>query len=653
MRTQILVMMAVFAGVHALGISAVSAQGPKAGVQSAPRVPMGTEFTYQGRLLKNGTPVDGVTCNFQFTLYDSVTDATPIGSPASPSAPVNQGVFTVQLDFGASAFTGDSRWLEISAMCPGDGGWTLLTPRQQLRPSPYALFAQSAASTNALQGRAVSATAPSLNQALMWTGSAWAPTTLPAAGSAWSLLGNVGTNPSANYIGTMDNAALVLKVYGTRALRLEPTGNTPNVIGGSQANTVSGGSFAATIAGGGFSSSPNQVSATYGSIGGGIGNVITGTGGTIPGGSNNSVGGANSLAAGSHANAKHEGSFVWNNSPDTDFSTTANNQFLIRASGGMGVNTNSPAANSLTVNGRVVSYGTAFGEAAFVAKGPYSGIKMDDRSGALNTWQIFPNNSELRFTSTLNGEAVRFDGWGRILAYGGFSGQCLSGTDAFSISSSNSCNMDFAESFAARELTQPGDVVTLVAHDTSEPTVARSTLPYQTTLVGVVSTNPGLVFDDGETHIAGNNTQLITADKTVVALAGRVPVRVSMENGSIAAGDPLTSSSQPGAAMKATRAGKIIGYAMETKESDGKVLVLIQPGYFMPEEQVATQQQTAALQKQNADLEARVTALEQAAAANLSAQARSEGIPTNWLVFAGLAFVGYAVLERRRNGART
>ena len=212
--------------------------------------------------------------------------------------------------------------------------------------------------------------------------------------------------------------------------------------------------------------------------------------------------------------------------------------------------------------------------------------------------------------------------------------------------------MDFAESFAAKELTEPGDVVMFVNQDTTSPTVRKSTKPYEATVVGVVSTNPGLVFDNGETHIAGDNTQLITADKTVVALVGRVPVKVSMENGTIAVGDALTSSSKPGVAMKATHAGKVIGYAMETQDGDGQVLVLIQPGYYFPEEQLATQEQNAALQKQNADLEARVTALEQIVKSNNGiVQANTDAVPTNLLVFGGLVFVGYAVMQRRRGGA--
>jgi hypothetical protein len=138
--------------------------------------------------------------------------------------------------------------------------------------------------------------------------------------------------------------------------------------------------------------------------------------------------------------------------------------------------------------------------------------------------------------------------------------------------------MDLAEAYASAEPTEPGDLVSLVPN--AEAKVRKSTHRYEPLLMGVVSTNPGLVFDEGKTHLAGDNSRLATREKTVIALTGRVPVKVSIENGSIHVGDPLTSSSRPGRAMKATAAGKIIGYALAAAEKDGTVLALVQPGYL-------------------------------------------------------------------------
>lgn len=170
---------------------------------------------------------------------------------------------------------------------------------------------------------------------------------------------------------------------------------------------------------------------------------------------------------------------------------------------------------------------------------------------------------------------------GAVRATAGFNGQCLTNASSpFSTNAGRSCNMDIAEAFASGEPTEPGDVVVLDLTDSTR--VKKSSKPYEGMLVGVVPQNPGLVFDNGQTHLAGDNSQLITRDKTLVALVGRVLVKVSLENGPIQIGDPLTSSSMPGVAMRATKAGKIIGYALESKSEEGLVLLLIQPGYYMP-----------------------------------------------------------------------
>lgn len=68
-----------------------------------------------------------------------------------------------------------------------------------------------------------------------------------------------------------------------------------------------------------------------------------------------------------------------------------------------------------------------------------------------------------------------------------------------------------------------------------------------------------------------------------------------MENGPIAVGDPLTGSSLPGVAMKAARAGRIIGYALAGTHQAGQVLALVQPGYFVPDDEAAVSAEAAAL----------------------------------------------------------
>ncbi|MBI3460426.1 YncE family protein [Candidatus Acetothermia bacterium] len=80
--------------------------------------------------------------------------------------------------------------------------------------------------------------------------------------NAWLLLGNGGTNPSVNFLGTTDPTALEIRVNGKRALRLEPA-SIPNIIGGDSGNLITTGTIGATIAGGGGGGMPNQVSGNF------------------------------------------------------------------------------------------------------------------------------------------------------------------------------------------------------------------------------------------------------------------------------------------------------------------------------------------------------------------------------------------------------
>jgi hypothetical protein len=104
-----------------------------------------TTFTYQGRLTDGGTPVNG-TYDIQFMLFDALTGGSLQGSPntvTKPAVLVTNGVFTVQLDFGASGFPGADRFLDIGVKHPADSTYTPLAPRQQLTSTPYAIRDES------------------------------------------------------------------------------------------------------------------------------------------------------------------------------------------------------------------------------------------------------------------------------------------------------------------------------------------------------------------------------------------------------------------------------------------------------------------------------------------------------------------------------
>ncbi len=105
---------------------------------------MGTAFTYQGRLTDGGNPASG-PYDLQFKLYDAASVGIQVGGTITlDNITVSDGLFTVQLDFGGSAFDGDARWLAISVR-PGasTSTYTPLSPRQELTPTPYAIYAQN------------------------------------------------------------------------------------------------------------------------------------------------------------------------------------------------------------------------------------------------------------------------------------------------------------------------------------------------------------------------------------------------------------------------------------------------------------------------------------------------------------------------------
>ncbi|MHC4424935.1 MAG: hypothetical protein ACYSYV_02435, partial [Planctomycetota bacterium] len=115
---------------------------------------MGTAFTYQGRLLDGNAPADGLY-DFEFRLYDAPDPnvATQQGDTIKiDDVDLIDGYFVVDLDFGSDVFTGDARWLQI-AVGPGELGgpggpnepnaYTILQPRQEVAPVPYAIYAQT------------------------------------------------------------------------------------------------------------------------------------------------------------------------------------------------------------------------------------------------------------------------------------------------------------------------------------------------------------------------------------------------------------------------------------------------------------------------------------------------------------------------------
>jgi hypothetical protein len=114
----------------------------------------------------------------------------------------------------------------------------------------------------------------------------------------------------------------------------------------------------------------------------------------------------------------------------------------------------------------------------------------------------------------------------------------------------NTSGADLAERYTSQEPLEFGDVV--VIDPLNDHAVKKSKYQYEPTMVGVVSTDPGFI------------SGAYTENSYPIGLIGRVPVKVSTENGMVQVGDYLTTSSVPGVAMKATLSGRVLGKALES-----------------------------------------------------------------------------------------
>lgn len=145
--------------------------------------------------------------------------------------------------------------------------------------------------------------------------------------------------------------------------------------------------------------------------------------------------------------------------------------------------------------------------------------------------------------------------------------------------------LDLAESFDADHEVSAGTVLT-ISPDQSAIRLTPSSSAYDPNVIGVVSTSPAVVLKGHETIMMPDPAEFAVPTNTPpIALKGRVPVKVTLENGPIQPGDALTTSSLPGHAMKSTdwdrSWGTTIGKAMEpftggpNGETEGMIMAFV------------------------------------------------------------------------------
>lgn len=406
-------------------------------------------ITYQGKLESGGDPFNG-TAEMTFELHETDSGDTEIATHGPVNVEVSEGLFQEDLSFGAGAFDGDPRYLQIII----DG--TPLAERHPIRPSPMALYAfdgdgEGGEAVWELNGSDIhyddghvgigtaSPGAPLQVDGSVITGSdensaEGENSFVSGGGTSFAnhvpgdyafvaggrqneasgdqsmvsgfnnqatdffsvVLGgydNVGSGNSGFIGGGIDN-----EIHGEGGESAIIGGNENlteerrSFIGGGRRNVASGlssfigagrdnlaeGAFSVVmgldnqalanssfVGGGAQNTASGFESATVGGldnvadgngsfVGGGRDNVASGFGAFVAGGRDNLAEGSYSFAAGRHAHALHSGAFVWSDSSafSGDFTSTADDQFLIRTDGGVGINTNSPQ-EALDVAGRV------------------------------------------------------------------------------------------------------------------------------------------------------------------------------------------------------------------------------------------------------------------------------------------------------------
>jgi hypothetical protein len=148
---------------------------------------------------------------------------------------------------------------------------------------------------------------------------------------------------------------------------------------------------------------------------------------------------------------------------------------------------------------------------------------------------------------------------------------------------SGTSGADLAEWYETKLGVKAGDLVSMssetLIYNTSSGLQRISVLEKATPgsqVIGVISSYPHTIM--------GRDIKESATNPQPLALTGRIPVNVSTENGPIQRGDYLTASSAPGVAMKATKAGLVIGRALEefNGQGVGKVLVFVGVSYADP-----------------------------------------------------------------------
>jgi hypothetical protein len=550
----------------------------------------GTAFTYNGRLNDNGAAANA-NYDMTFNLYDAENGGNLVaGAVSLTPVPVVNGLFAVKIDFGAAAFTGADRWLEVSVRRTGTPAFTTLVPRQGLTSSPYAIYASTAANV----------AANSIGAAAIQNGSISAAKIAP---------GQVVTSLNVNGLSLSD--AVTLQAGAN--VFLTPSGNTLTLSASSGGSGLWGQNgpdafYTAGHVGIGTSTPAENLSiAGVPSYNNGLKLTGSSVGGTGLALENTSTGGHkySLFSAGSGDSVGAGGFGIYDD-------TTASYSLAISAGGNVGIGTAVPMSPLTVKTGSLFHYGIEHTD---------GNVRLSTYINSIGGWLGTVSNHKLHFYVNNGSPSMTIDTTGNVgigttaptvkleingdmratrlslradpgapanaavlcedpnvanfVPYNTANGRPLSiiVRDAFVRQLTINGGADIAEPFKMSTRQIPKGAVVII--DEQNPgQLQLSTQAYDTRVAGIISgangIQPGISLHQEGSLEGGEN----------VALSGRVYVQADATMGAIRPGDLLTTSDTPGHAMKVTdhakAQGAILGKAMSSlKEGKGMVLVLV------------------------------------------------------------------------------